>query len=108
MLSLFPAQQCDSIASAFVTCVFSLNARQEQLSLEMFFEDVTLCGLVGRYQHFAESCCLCLQGREYSSTLKMEAADFSDMLLPLCKTVQCHIPKDCNFYNIYCRRRSDV
>jgi len=54
----------------------------------MVFWDVTLCGLVGRYQHFAESCCLCLQGREYSSTLKIEAAGFFDMLLPLRNTSQ--------------------
>jgi len=44
MLSLYPAQQCDAIASAFVTCVFSLNARQEQMFLVMFFEDYGLLG----------------------------------------------------------------
>jgi hypothetical protein len=59
------------------------------------FWDVMICSLVDICQRFGGICCLHIQGKEYSycSTLKMEAADSSN-IVNLYQTTQRHIPED--------------
>jgi hypothetical protein len=51
--------------------------------------NVVLCSLADIYQHFKGLYCLRLEG-----TLKMDAADFSKMLVYLHLTRRCHVADD--------------
>jgi hypothetical protein len=52
--------------------------------------DMTLCSLVGGYQHF-------------TSTLKMEAGDFSETLVTTYRTALCHNTEDYNLNPMFVR-----
>jgi len=51
---------------------------------------MTLCSLVGGYQHF-------------TSTLKMEAGDFSETLVTTYQTARCHNTDDYNLNAMFVR-----
>jgi hypothetical protein len=58
------------------------------------FWDVTLCSLVDRYQCFKGICCLHL----HSSTLKVEKACSSKMLVHIYQTIWDNVPEDSNLH----------
>lgn len=69
------------------------------------FWNVTLCGLIQFYRGFGGYCCLCVQCRNVSCSLKREATISSIMLIPTYQTTRCHKPEDqsvnvspCSFY----------
>jgi hypothetical protein len=47
------------------------------------------------YSYYTTCLCPCVA---YSFTLKMEAAVFSEILVPICQTTLYHIPEDCNLW----------
>lgn len=65
---------------------------------------MTSRSLVGCYQHLDHTCCLHLQDRRdfHYSTLKMEAAGSSRIMITLYHTIWPHIPKNSNSH-IHCR-----
>jgi hypothetical protein len=61
------------------------------------FWDVMACSTVDTYQCFGVTVALIFRVETHSSKMKMEAVGTSEILAPVCKTIQYHIPHNCNF-----------
>jgi hypothetical protein len=61
----------------------------------MVFWDMTLCNLADRYGCFGEPCCH-QQGKRSTPTLKMAAAGFFKMYIPIYQNIQHHVARDCD------------
>jgi hypothetical protein len=75
-------------------CVTGIpEVRSQRVKITVFWK-VAPCSSIHRYQHFRTACCFHLQG--HPSTLRMEAASFSQKSGTYLQATQCHIADDCH------------